>query len=596
MHDSTLFNGTLRCPALILATLVLCVGLTGCRTTHRLTLSRPASPVAARASVPPGNSLSASVPQDSQSTVAPSTTELPDESMRSGFAQSYDPEVGSISPLDEAVLNENLPAPVDDSHFPDSLVDIPEIPAPEENKPAIMSTEDAVLLVESLDGSIRTNDQQQIIAVDLSFAKVTSDQLRALLWFDAIEQLDLTGSNVQDADLTVVCQLQSLQSVKLKGTAVSDDSVIQLSQLPDLQLLDLSKTSVTDRSLDRLVNAQKLRFLAVNSTELTDTAVVFLSRMKQLRGLSIIDTTISTEGIRQLRSTLPDCVIVDGAGAERLPEATQLRLALSAPSYEASMKQMQGAFSPSDSASAVMRPPGVHSSTGQTSQLTLMVQLAARRPDLAISLSSSYADNDQWHEVVEILQSAAMTEPRNEELQFRLGEALALSGRPRDAEQYLRVAAGDAAANYSMGLIAYEAMLKQCETYFERALVNDPAMQPAQARLNEIRQELASIRHHTGFDNALKQSPQIVPGAAPVQVVSDQRIYPEKASVPLPRQPIAASVNSAVQREPAGECATSDSIQLPTESMISIVPELKATPPIQLGGGVSAGAWKFIAR
>ncbi len=500
-----------------------------------------------------------------------------------------EPVVGAASPLSEARLNDNLPA----SNLADpksgSLVAPPDLPAAAELEPQISSPQEAIAFVESLNGSVRRDDQQKVVAIDLSFSKIRDSQLSCLEYFDSLKQLDLTGSGVTDVGIVLVCQNRTLQSVKLKGTVVSDQGLALLSQLPDLQLLDASRTLVSDRGMNVLTQSGSLKFLALNSTAVSDHSVVFLSRMKNLKGVSLVDTSITADGIRQLRFALPDCVVVDGAAASRLPEAIQMQMALGSATFDSNDFKTSGVGRMAVSGGLTSVSAYSRDANGQPDQLQLMVQLAARRPALAVSLADVYVRNNQWDEAALILQSAVNTDPANQDLQFRLGEALAFSGRPRDAERFLRSAAGEAAANYSMGLIAYEAMLKQCEQYFERAVASDPGMQSARDRLTEIRNEIQDIHTSRSPAHSLARSPQIVPGAAPMKPVSRMlmnagQYSTQQDSRPIPSQP--ASMTSAV---------LSGSQVVPGYSpapRIEIVPERKAAAPVRLGGAVSIGAWR----
>ena len=502
-----------------------------------------------------------------------------------------EPAVGAASPLSDATLNDNLPASTLWETETDDSVTPPNLPSAADIEPQISSTQEAIAFVESFNGSVRRDDQQNVIAIDLAFSKISDSQLSCLAYFDLLKQLDLTGSGVTDAGMALVCQNRTLQSVKLKGTTVSDQGLSLLAQLPDLQLLDASRTLVSDRGIDALAQSGSLRFLALNSTAVSDHAVLFLSRMKQLKGVSLVDTSITPDGVRQLRFALPDCVVVDGAAASLLPEAIQMQTALESATFNAnnfaalSRGRMSG-NGKQTSVSAFSRD-----ASDQSDQLQLMIQLAARRPALAVSLADVYVRTNQWDEVALILHAAVQTDPTNQDLQYRLGEALAFSGRPRDAERFLRSAAGDAAASYSMGLIAYEAMLKQCEQYFERAVESDPGMQSARDRLAEIRNEIQSIHASRSQVDLLARSPQIVPGAVLVRPVSSSfsnagryAPYAPRDWRSLPSYP--ASVTSAVSSESP---AVSGSSPAPA---IEIVPERKSAAPVRVGGAVSIGAWR----
>jgi hypothetical protein len=73
-----------------------------------------------------------------------------------------------------------------------------------------------------------------------------------------------------------------------------------------LRMLVLDETQITDAAMEdvgELVNLDE--WLGLTDNQLTDAAVPHLSRLTKLRSLNLLRTSVSPEGLRQLRLALP---------------------------------------------------------------------------------------------------------------------------------------------------------------------------------------------------------------------------------------------------------------------------------------------------
>ncbi|MCA9035550.1 MAG: hypothetical protein KDA91_10485 [Planctomycetaceae bacterium] len=410
---------------------------------------------------------------------------------------------------------------------PDAQLLIPFESANEGNQ-TFRSEVEYVEHLRELKAVVQLNKQGSPEVVDLSLSEVDDRQLSGIGLLTGLKNLDLTGTRITDAGLREVCKLATIESLKLKGTSITARGISLLDELPNLQLLDLSKTETNDECVVQLLKLESLKFLALNSTSVSDDCVPYLTRARTLKGLSIIDTRITAAGVRRLRADLPNCVVVDGAGARRLPEAMQMQVALSTndPTAGQNAELKEDLFA--------------KSSTDSSRSFLLMQELASRQPDLAIRLSETFSDRGEWKSAAAILAAASTTDPSNRELHLRLAEAIARSGDILAADQYLRATAGAATADYTMGVLRYEAMLRQCEKDFMKALSHDPTMIMAQQRLAEVRQELSTLHSSPQSDAVADASLRIVPNVK-VPAATRLMLPPSGIDLPVSNEPRAAN-------------------------------------------------------
>ncbi len=527
-------------PHLTLGTLFLSGGLllSGCQTPER---SRSVRPVISAGMSRPAASVSQ----------APLPTPQFDDSQETPLPPDSSAETAEIEP------------PMTDDPSADSsasVTQLPEIPyeAPESDEPQISQeantdaeiSEDVFAVIAALGGGIERNEQGEPTTIDLSFTDVKDLQWQQLATLTTLTTLDLTGTSIDDSGLSAITQISSLRSLKLKGTAISDTGLRRLSSLENLLLLDVSRTKITSDGLTQASAWKKLTYLSLNNTAVSDAGLQHLYALQQLKGLNIMRTSVTAEGVAAIQKTLPGCLVITQTGEEAQP----LR------------KDNQADGSKPDQTSFLSPSADNRKDT----QLAQMTELASRQPQLAIHLSLVYSGNGQWPEAAQILQAAADANDADPELRFRLGEALAHSGLDKDALDCLRQSVGDGAASYTMGLIAYESMLRSCEQHFERAVQANPELVAARIRLQEVRQELANARNQPlPFETAsgTGASPLVIPGTHTYRAdIAQSGPVTRQTSMPVWKQsgysdtngrqnaptPSIASQRSGISTQPAG--------------------------------------------
>ena len=377
---------------------------------------------------------------------------------------------------------------------------------------AVVSDTDAMEMFRRLRGKLRSDDNGTVVEADFSYSDVNDDALASIEIFREIKELDLTGTQVHDQALVVLQQLPKLQSLKLKGTPISSVGMTSLTRIPSLVLLDASNTAVSDEGLNQASAWTNLRYLSLNNTAVTDAAIPYLTTIKTLKGLSLLNTPVTAEGARQLKESLPDCLIVIKAEVETGPAAAVDPLR--------PVPSQIGVAFPSF-------PPVVDP------QLEQLVELAGKQPQLAEHLAAVYSDREQWSQAARILAAAVAVDPSRQSLQYSLGLALARSGDINAAETHLTQAVGEADASYDLGLIEYENSLRVCAAHFRQAVAADPSLTVAQTRLCEMQQELAALKQRRRSVSATSFSPaqsadsplEVIP-AAPVRPATHSRSWP----------------------------------------------------------------------
>ncbi len=381
-----------------------------------------------------------------------------------------------------------------------------------ELSPVIISESEAKELISRVRGKLRASDDGVIVEADLSFSDVSDDQLVSLEAFPEIRELDLTGTQIHDRGLAVLAKLQKLQALKLKGTRISSEGMQSLAEITSLVLLDASNTDVSDDGLAVALHWTRLRYLSLNNTNVSDAAIPYLKSIGSLKGLSLLNTDLTTSGVRTLKESLPNCMIVTNAEIDLRPAASVVPL-LSVPS-------------PGDAAFAEFR---------QTSgtQLQQLVQLARLQPQLAVHLASIYSTREQWFEAVQILSAAAAVNSDDNSLQLALGAALARSGNSLEAKTHLTQAVGEAAASYNLGMIEYENNLRSCANRFRIAIAADPSLTDAETRLAEVERELASLQRQR-MPQEHGTTEEVVSQGEPFEVIPAPHIQPVSNSRALP--------------------------------------------------------------
>lgn len=131
-----------------------------------------------------------------------------------------------------------------------------------------------------------------------------------------VTALDLRANpKLIDADLKELVAFKGLKELNLEGTQVSDAGLKELASLADLAVLNLNSTAVTDDGLKHLASLAGLTELRLDDTRLTDEGLKTLASLRKLRLLGAVGTAVTADGAAALIELLPTCQI-EGASRE----------------------------------------------------------------------------------------------------------------------------------------------------------------------------------------------------------------------------------------------------------------------------------------
>lgn len=158
-------------------------------------------------------------------------------------------------------------------------------------------------------------------SLDIGFAEITDVGLDHLAVLPNLRELTIGGNKLTDLGLQMLRQLPQLTYLDLGGSqrtdsglwsiTLTDAGLESLATLTEVKDLSLNGTSVSGRGLERLKNLQKLERLYLQGCKrITDTAVPVLSAFTRLRLLDAKDTSLTPEGIAQLRKAIPNAQIL----------------------------------------------------------------------------------------------------------------------------------------------------------------------------------------------------------------------------------------------------------------------------------------------
>ncbi|MDP7276916.1 MAG: hypothetical protein QF363_15645, partial [Planctomycetaceae bacterium] len=145
---------------------------------------------------------------------------------------------------------------------------------------------------------------------------ITGKGLVAIGTIRGLEHLNLSATRINDESLPSLAKLGQLRFLHLGLTGVSNAGLAQLAKLPRLESLNLTYqegfggTKVDAGGLGQLATYPALRRLDLTGIKIGDKDVSRFRVLKQLTRLTVSGTMIGSEGLRQLRQTLPGCEVV----------------------------------------------------------------------------------------------------------------------------------------------------------------------------------------------------------------------------------------------------------------------------------------------
>ncbi len=151
---------------------------------------------------------------------------------------------------------------------------------------------------------------EKLKTLKLYRSPINDEGLKEIGSFVNLEWLYLTETNVTDRGLTHLKSLKKLRRLDLDATKVTDKGLAELGHLP-IEELSLSCTSFSSRGVGGVIVSS-----TSNAPQITDVGLVHLRGLMRLRKLDLQGTTVTGEGVKTLRSTLPDLKVIHGFNLE----------------------------------------------------------------------------------------------------------------------------------------------------------------------------------------------------------------------------------------------------------------------------------------
>lgn len=112
-----------------------------------------------------------------------------------------------------------------------------------------------------------------------------------------------------DSDLALLKGLAYLAEVTMSEMKFTDAGLKHIASLPSLKRLDLSYTKFTDADLKYLDGLTVLEELDLSGTAITDASIPSLTNLQGLKYISLSSTRVTPDGLRLLRSELPNLYV-----------------------------------------------------------------------------------------------------------------------------------------------------------------------------------------------------------------------------------------------------------------------------------------------
>jgi hypothetical protein len=118
------------------------------------------------------------------------------------------------------------------------------------------------------------------------------------------------NGGLTDKGLAILDGKKNIRWLYVPRTSVSDEGIKHLKGM-DLEELDLSRTKITDAGLETLshMDLPHLKNLDLEATNITNAGLEHLEKFKTLQYLAISKTKATKEGVKRLKSQLPEVAI-----------------------------------------------------------------------------------------------------------------------------------------------------------------------------------------------------------------------------------------------------------------------------------------------
>ncbi|HYI95706.1 MAG TPA: hypothetical protein VEX68_19345 [Bryobacteraceae bacterium] len=160
-----------------------------------------------------------------------------------------------------------------------------------------------------------------IESLDIGYAEITDVGLDRLTSLTNLRELTIGGNKLTDAGVHLLRQLPQLTYLDVGGSqrtdsglwsvTLTDVGVESIATLSELKELRMAGTGVSARSLEKLKSLEKLeRLLLQNCKRVGDDSIAVLSTFPALRVIDVYGTSVTAQGVAELRKNLPKAQIL----------------------------------------------------------------------------------------------------------------------------------------------------------------------------------------------------------------------------------------------------------------------------------------------
>ncbi len=126
-----------------------------------------------------------------------------------------------------------------------------------------------------------------VVAVRLSNAQISDDDLALLEPFPDLTALYLVGTSVTDVGLRRIGRFKKLRTLDLRMCSIGDAGLAVVEQFPHLETLVLRETLITDAGLKHIAGLTGLKTLDVSDTAITTKGLIHLKGLVRLETIEL---------------------------------------------------------------------------------------------------------------------------------------------------------------------------------------------------------------------------------------------------------------------------------------------------------------------
>ncbi|MEK7795573.1 MAG: hypothetical protein AAB353_13640 [Candidatus Hydrogenedentota bacterium] len=145
-------------------------------------------------------------------------------------------------------------------------------------------------------------------------AGAVTDSLQALLRFEGLREMALTGRALDQESMDLLSRFRSLESLNLEQSSFPESGISSVRELSSLQELDLRGTRLAAADMETLRALQGLRKLNLSAASLTEGNLASLSGLTFLQELDLSGVEAQPALVSELRTALPNCRITVTTG------------------------------------------------------------------------------------------------------------------------------------------------------------------------------------------------------------------------------------------------------------------------------------------